>query len=573
MVLVPLNSYDVVVIGAGWFGLSAAKTYLETHPTENLLVLDGASSFGGSWAEDRLYPGLKSNNLYGSYEHPDFPMLEEIYGVKPGQHIPAATLHRYLTDFARHFGILERTKLSTKVVHASQDAKDEWDLTIRGKNDADGKETTIHTRRLIVATGLTSEPNLPVYAGEENFTGTKFHAKDFAVHGSTVETAKRVVIVGCGKSAYDCAYAYATAPGNTTHVDLLVRPGGQGPVWLVPPYVTPFKRMLEELLHTRALTWFAPAPWGDEDGYSAPRAWLQKSGLGRLLSANWWATMSNEVIETHGFDDGNPELFKLKPWYPSFWTGSGVGIHNFDTNLWDLVRQGRIHVHTADITGLEGGSVNLSNGKVLEDIDVLCCATGWKKDATLTYNGLELRGHGLPSVSAQEQATLRQAADKEVLERFPILINQPVLRYERNPDAEPLRYYRFIVPASQVSKRNIAFAGMVSTVSTANFANAQALWISAFFDGKLVREPKSQEEVLKEVYLHTQFVKWRYPCGYGDSLPDFAFESLPYIDLLLNDVGVKNHRKQTQISELLEPYKPKDYQGLTAEWLALQGRQ
>lgn len=581
MTVVELDNYDVVVIGAGWFGLSAAKTYLETHPQERLLVLDSASSFGGSWAVDRLYPGLKSNNLKGSYEHPDFPMLEEVYGVKEGQHIPAQILHRYLTDFARHFGIFERTQLNTKVQHAKQDSRDEWDLTIRTTVHAaetpdvvvEDTEKNIHARRLIVATGLTSEPNLPVYAGEETFTGRKFHAKDFCIHGDTVETAKRVVIVGCGKSAYDCAYAYAAAAGKDTHVDLLVRPNGQGPVWLVPPYVTPFKRMMEELLHTRALTWFAPTPWGDEDGYSAPRAWLQKSGLGRILTANWWANMHNEVVETHGFDDPScPELFKLKPWQPAFWTGSGVGIHNFDSSLWDLVRQGKIHVHTADITKLSEKEVHLSNGTVLEDIDVLCCATGWKKDATLSYDGIELKGLGISSVSQDEQTKYRTAADKEILERFPILQNQPVLRYERNPNSEPMRYYRFIVPPSHVARRNIAFAGMVSTVSTACFANAQALWISAYFDGKLAREAKSQDEVLKEVYLHTQFVKWRYPCGYGDSLPDFAFEALPYVDLLLNDVGVKNHRKTSQVAELLEAYKPKDYKGLTEEWLALQGR-
>jgi len=527
-------------------------------------VIDSASSFGGSWSKDRLYPGLKSNNLWGSYEHPDFPMLEEVYGVKHGEHIPAAVLHRYLTDFARHFSLHDRTQLNTKVQHAKQTTQDEWDLTLRL---ASGEQRTVHTRRLIVAMGLTSQPNLPTYAGETTFTGIKFHAKDFCIHGDTTTSAKRVVIVGCGKSAYDCAYAYA-GQGNA-HVDILVRPQGQGPVWLVPPYVTPFKRMMEELLHTRALTWFAPAPWGDEDGYGAARAWLQRSALGRLISANWWSMMTNEVIETHGFDT-HPELFKLKPWQPAFWTGSGVGIHNFDSSLWELVREGKIHVHTADITKLEEGTVHLSNKTVLPEIDILCCATGWRKDSTLTYEGLEVQGLGLP-IQAERQDSLRQAADKELLENFPVLANQPVLRYERTK-TEPMRYYRFIVPPSQVDKRNIAFAGMVSTVSTAAFANAQALWISAYFDGKLKRVAKTQEEVVKEVLLHTQFVKWRYPCGYGDSLPDFAFESLPYVDLLLNDVGVKNHRKSTQMSEIVEPYKPKDYKGLALEWLQLQNR-
>ncbi|SPO05416.1 related to dimethylaniline monooxygenase [Cephalotrichum gorgonifer] len=556
-----MDTYDVVVVGAGWFGLSAAKTRLELHPSEKLIVLESAGSFGGSWSQDRLYPGLKSNNFWGSYEHPDFPMIEEVYGVKHGEHIPAAVLHRYLTDFAKHFGVYERTQLNTQVQHAKQDEDGVWELI----TVVSGVETAIHTRKLIVATGLTSQPNLPTYPGEETFTGVKFHAKSFWEHGDTTKTAKNVVIVGCGKSAYDCAYSYATADG--TQVDLLVRPSGQGPVWLCPGYVTPFRRMLEEMLHTRALTWFSPAPWGAEDGYGVAREWLHKTGIGRFITANWWNTMSNETIDTHGFDT-HPELFKLKPWQPAFWTGSGVGIHNFGSSLYDLVREGKIRVHIAEITKLDGGDVHLSNGAVLQ-ADVICCATGWSKESTITYEGVELDGLGLP-ISADEKIRLREEADREVLDRFPILINQPVLRYERTK-AEPLRYYRFIVPPSQFSKRNLAFAGMVSTVSTASFANSQALWISAYFDGKLKREPKGDDEIIKEVMLHTQFGKWRYPCGYGDSLPDFSFDALPYVDLLLNDLGLKIHRKATQIAEIVEPYKPRDYRGLTLEWLSMNG--
>ncbi|TPX08043.1 uncharacterized protein E0L32_010243 [Thyridium curvatum] len=554
-----MDTYDVVIIGAGWFGLSAAKTRLEIHPEEKLLVLESASSFGGSWSADRLYPGLKSNNFWGSYEHPDFPMLEEVYGVKHGQHIPAAVLHQYLTDFAKRFGVYERTKLNAFVRHAKQMPDGTWELSA----EISGAKTVIRTAKLIIATGLTSQPNLPTYAGEESFTGLKFHAKSFCEHGETAKSAKRVVIVGCGKSAYDCAYAFATE--GDAQVDLLIRPSGQGPVWLVPGHVTPFRRMMEELLHTRCLTWFSPTPWGAEDGYGVAREWLQKNGLGRLITANWWANMNNEVIETHGFDT-DPELFKFKPWQPAFWTGSGVGIHNFDSSLWDLVKKGRIRAHIADIDKLDGSQVFLSNGKVLE-ADVICCATGWRKESTMTFEGVELEGLGLP-IPAEEQARLRKEADEEVLERFPILRNQPVLRYERTK-SEPLRYYRFMVPPSHFNRRNLAFAGMVSTTSTASFANAQALWISAYFDGKLSREPKSQDEVVKEVLLHTQFGKWRYPCGYGDSLPDFAFDALPYVDMLLNDLGIKNHRKGTTMAELVEPYKPRDYKGITQEWLGV----
>jgi L-2-hydroxyglutarate oxidase LhgO len=35
---------DVVIVGAGWHGLAFAKTYLEIHPSLNLLLLDSVSS-------------------------------------------------------------------------------------------------------------------------------------------------------------------------------------------------------------------------------------------------------------------------------------------------------------------------------------------------------------------------------------------------------------------------------------------------------------------------------------------------------------------------------------------------
>lgn len=41
-----------------------------------------------------------------------------------------------------------------------------------------------------------------------------------------------------------------------------------------------------------------------------------------------------------------------------------------------------------------------------------------------------------------------------------------------------------------------------------------------------------------------------------------------YVDLLLNDLGIKNHRKASQLQELAEAYKPWDYKGISQEWLA-----
>ena len=500
------KEYDLVVVGAGWFGLSAAKSYIQFHPEENVLVLDAAGSIGGTWSEDRLYPGLKSNNLYGSYEYPDFRMSESVYGVKEGQHIPAAVLHRYLNDFAKHFGVFELTRLNTKVEEIAANSSGGWTLTTTN----DTRQTTIiETKRLVLATGLTSQPNIPEYPGIDSFTPPFFHAKDFCTHKETVKSSNKAVVVGAGKSAYDIAYAFATE--GDAQVDLIIRPTGQGPVWLAPPYVTPFKRKLEELLNTRALTWFSPCPWGDEDGFAISRNFLHNTVLGRLIVDNYWNTMSADVIEANGYDDDS-QVFKLKPWNASFWTGSGLGINNFDTDFFELVKNGKIRPHIADVEKLDGKTVHLTNGEKLET-DVVICATGWKKESQLSITNIGKGGTGLLYTS-EERAKVIKDADRETLKEFPSLKHQPVLRFERQ-DEEPLRLYRFIVPPTMAFSRNLAFAGMVSTVSTAMFASVQGLWITAFFDNKLSRMAKTDDEVTKEVIRHTQFGKGRYPCGYG----------------------------------------------------------
>ena len=147
-----------------------------------------------------------------------------------------------------------------------------------------------------------------------------------------------------------------------------------------------------------------------------------------------------------------------------------------------------------------------------------------------------------------------------------------VPRSER-PDAatgevpnQPFRLFKFMVPAATIHERNIAFAGMISTITTAMCAQAQALWISAYLDGRLDRAPADAVEARHTTVIHSQFGKWRYPCGYGARLPDFVFDAVPYVDMLLRDVGLENHRKGNWVRDIFEPYGPEDYRELPAEW-------
>ncbi|KAH8655849.1 putative dimethylaniline monooxygenase [Xylariales sp. PMI_506] len=549
--------HDLVVVGAGWYGLGAARAYIETHPDDNIIVLEANDSVGGTWAKNRLYPGLKSNNMLGSYEFPDFPMSPEIYGVKELDHIPGAVLHKYLNDFAQKVGIYPHIQFNTAVDLVEPTPSGGWKLTVK----VNGEERTVETTKLILATGLTSTPNMPVYEGSQDFGRPIFHAKDFCRRAPELEGVKSVVVVGGAKSAYDVAYAVVESGAE---VDMIIRPNGQGPVWIAPRFVTPLKKRIDTILNVRFMSWFSPCPWGQEDGYPRCRRLLHNTWVGQALVRTFWTVMGGDILSNNKYDS-HPELKKLKPWQSVFWTGSGLSILNFNTSFFDLVRQGKVRVHVDNIDHLEPGKVILTGGQTIS-AGAIVCSTGWKKESTIKFQGLPEQGLGLP-FSAAEQTQLNAEYDKLVLQEFPILSKQPVLTSPPET-GEPLRYYRFIVPPAFVSAHNLAFSGMVSTVSTAICAASQGLWISAYFDGKLEREAKSQEELTQEVMMHTQWGKWRYPCGYGAALPDFVFEGIPYVDMLLRDLGLKTHRKETVFKELTSPYTPVDYNGVLDEWKA-----
>jgi hypothetical protein len=43
---------------AGWYGLKAARTYLDLQPGTKLVVFEGDDSVGGVWSKKRIYHSL-----------------------------------------------------------------------------------------------------------------------------------------------------------------------------------------------------------------------------------------------------------------------------------------------------------------------------------------------------------------------------------------------------------------------------------------------------------------------------------------------------------------------------------
>lgn len=367
--------------------------------------------------------------------------------------------------------------------------------------------------------------------------------------------------------------------------------------------MTPLKKWLEKLVHTRLLTWFSPCIWGCADGYTGIRKFWHGTAIGRVITRAFWWVLGNDIVTLNQYDK-HPEMVKLKPWTDSFFHGSSFSILNYDTNFFDLVKDGTVKVHIADLIRLSARTIHLSDDTSF-DTDLLLCATGWKHVPPLRFlpEGIE-KELGLPHTPTDDEpiwkTDLVHRADEEILTRFPRLRDQPTQKAPvplsettgvstrskdevdpSNPTRlTPYTLHRFMVPPSPhfLETRDIAFAAFIMNFSTALYNHTQALWITAFFDGDLpasvipeLGDTGALESLRYGTILHNRFGRWRYPAGHGGQFPDFVFDALPYLDLLVGDLGLKVHRKKGWLAEITEPYGPEDYKDLHTEWAARIG--
>jgi hypothetical protein len=324
------------------------------------------------------------------------------------------------------------------------------------------------------------------------------------------------------------------------------------------------------------LTLFNPTFLGNGDGYDFWRRLLHNTSLGRWFLGQFWKILESDVVQLSGYDN-DTETKKLKPWTSVFWSGPSLSILNYPTDFFQYVKNGTVRVHHADITHLTLQTVHLSTGEALE-VDALHLATGWKHEPPIKTSPYSLAAKlGFPTDSNESRIELLQRADAEILKRFPQLKKQPnVTPKRRGLETDsvksrklPYRLYRHMVPPATVYGRNFAIAGALLSIGTTITAQIQALWITAYLDGTLDL-PRSLDEIEFSAELSTRFGHWRFPVDYGDRHPALTFDSLPYSDELLMDLGLKFRRKESWWRELVEAYRPADYHGIVEEWIKLR---
>lgn len=102
---------------------------------------------------------------------------------------------------------------STTCRHARYDeAAGEWRVVV----DRDGEELELRPTQLVLATGMSGKPNMPVLPGQDLFRGEQHHSS--AHPGPDAYRGRRVVVIGSNNSAFDICGALWEVGADVTMV-------------------------------------------------------------------------------------------------------------------------------------------------------------------------------------------------------------------------------------------------------------------------------------------------------------------------------------------------------------------
>jgi cation diffusion facilitator CzcD-associated flavoprotein CzcO len=185
---------DVVVIGAGQAGLSAAYHLQRRGYVPHTRAADGENTFvvldaeerpGGAW--QHRWASLRMATVNGIHELPGFPVPPADPRAASRDILPAyfaAYEERYRLDVVRPVRV-------RAVRREDQDPA--------GRLIVETDAATWAASHVINATGTWSRPFWPHYAGQERFRGRQLHVAEYVSRDEFA--GKRVVIVGAGISA------------------------------------------------------------------------------------------------------------------------------------------------------------------------------------------------------------------------------------------------------------------------------------------------------------------------------------------------------------------------------------
>ena len=194
------RNVDVLVLGGGFGGLLAAAR-LRAAGWDDVVIIERAADFGGTWYWNR-YPGAACDTESYIY----LPLLEETGYMPKSKYAMAPEILAHTQRIGRHFDLYGAALFQTGITGMQwHEASARWQVQT-DRNDQ------LAARFVVLAGGPLNRPKLPGIPGVGSFAGHSFHTSrwDYAYTGGTSEGGltglanKRVGIIGTGATAVQC---------------------------------------------------------------------------------------------------------------------------------------------------------------------------------------------------------------------------------------------------------------------------------------------------------------------------------------------------------------------------------
>ncbi|KAF4637741.1 hypothetical protein G7Y89_g355 [Cudoniella acicularis] len=441
------------------------------------------------------------------------PKDQTFYDYFPGSHVST-----YLEAFSKHklFSgktLADRIIFNSHIKHVTK-AGNTWTISTE-------PSTSFTCEKLIIATGLTSTPNLSSFP-TTSFTPPLIHTTPLAANVPLLnsQSINNVAVLDGSKSAFDAVQILYSMKKSVTWI---IRTSGQGPAFLATPN----------------------APWPLKNSHEIISIRLLVDSIFKVIDLMWKCV---------AMFDRDENINKLELGRPLYWSSDGLAVYNAE-GMWDSAVKATILRN--EVEWAEGNELVLESGKRV-NCDAVVAVTGWSNTYPMFDDELAM-GLGLPMLpekaqeggkEAEEWETPLKKADAKVVETSPRLANLPK-HQDRKPKSTPSRLYRAMLPITGDIDRSIAFVGAVGSAQSLNIAEIQALWVAAYLSKK--PELPTEKKMRQEVALSTAWIRRYLGDGYN-----FILEHLQYMSMLMQDLGLNDMRKGGGWKEMFVPYTSAD---------------
>lgn len=269
--------FNIVVIGAGQAGLSAAGTLHRRGlvPGADFAVLDGNAGPGGAWRH--RWDALTLGRAHGVHDLPGFP-LEHPDTWRPASEVVA----EYYGAYEDHLALQVIRPAKVRAVTQYQDGLF-YICTEAGDFTA---------AAAINATGTWETPNIPHYPGLEHFKGEQWHTKTFR----DVEDFRdhRVLVVGGGASATQFLMMLEDVTDHSVWVSRSL------PRWNAAPFDPGWGRAVEQRVTTQVTAGYAPRSVVSNTGLPLDRQTLAHIDRGTLVFRGFIDSFGEHEVTING---------------------------------------------------------------------------------------------------------------------------------------------------------------------------------------------------------------------------------------------------------------------------------